>query len=163
MKEGAEQMKGNARNNRGDWVDDGLHYANKRFQRTDFSNRVLSQGDFKGSELIECDFSNSELSGAKFMGAQCPRSVFKGACLNRVNFADATLVGSDFSDADLRNVTLTMSPQTFEGVKLPKRWLNAFIFLLTLTRDLSEDARNQLIEIIGKSEFELLTQARQLL
>jgi uncharacterized protein YjbI with pentapeptide repeats len=144
-----------------EWADDGLHYANKRFARKDFSNRTLRNADLKGSECLECNFDGCDLTAAKLMGAQLYRSTFRGATLNRTNFTDAVLAEVDFTGADLRNITLTMNPQTFEGVRLPKKWLNSFLFLLTLA-NLPEDVRGQLVEIIGPAEYKALCDARSL-
>jgi uncharacterized protein YjbI with pentapeptide repeats len=146
-----------------EWQDDSLHFANKRFQRHDFSNRTLRNADMKGCELLECNFSNSDLTAAKFQGSQLYRSTFRGATLCRANFTDAVLSGCDFTHADLRNITLTMAASSFENVVLPRQWLNSFLYLLTTTKNLPDDTKKRLIEIIGETEYQILSQAHQLL
>ena len=142
------------------WVDDGKHFANKKLRGKVFTGRMLANADFRGAELIECIFDNCDLTGAKFHGANCYGASFKKAKCYKTNFTQAILTRADFDAADLRGITITMSCDTFDSVKLPKKWRGAFAFMLAIT-DLPVDDQKKLEEFIGPEEFKLWHVMRQ--
>jgi len=153
MKDGDEQ-------NHSSWVDDGKHYDNKRLEGADFSNRDLSNASFRNAYLVEANFENAILVGVNFTDANLWGAKFKGARLYKTNFTRANVTKADVSQAiDLRNVTITLDCQTFEGVKLGKKWLNGWLFLLSMA-DIPEDVKLRLKDIIGPEQYDMLHRIR---
>ena len=106
-----------------------------------------ANADFRGAELIEAVFDDCDLTGAKFNGANLYGASFKRAKLYKANLTSAILTKADFNAADLRNITITLACDTFDSIKLPKKWLGGFLFMLAIT-DCPVETQKKLEEII---------------
>lgn len=136
------------------WKDDGKHYANLKLRGTVFAGRDLANADFRGAELIECDFTGCNLSCAKFMGANCWGANFTHARLYKANFTQAILSRANFNAADVRGITVTLNCDTFENIQLPKKWMNALLFMVSLA-DIPVEVQDKLHHIIGEEELKI--------
>lgn len=134
------------------WVDDGKHFANKKLRGKNFSKRNLANADFRGAELIEAIFDDCDLTCAKFNGANCWGASFKRAKCYKANFTQTITTHADFDAADMRAVTLTLNCDTFENVKLSKKWLGGLLFLIAIA-DIPVETQKQIAAIIGEEEF----------
>lgn len=151
----------------------GLYHTNQKLMGADFSNRNGKNGQppEEFGELSNSDFRNTKLMGACFDGAKCDladfsyanltNASFRNASLYKANLSKARLAGCDFEGADIRGITITLTCDTFEAVKLPKVWLANWLYLATLMQ-IPEDVKLKLEDIIGPSLVEKLREARYL-
>lgn len=123
-----------------------------KLNRHDFAGQSLSRSDFRGCSLTEANFTGADLSFANFEGANCWGAIFTDANLHRANFKDAILGNSKFDAADLFGVTLTISCDTFDCMKVGRFWW-AWLFLATMMKGPDEIASDGLIALIGPERY----------
>ena len=138
---------------------DGKKFANRPLQHADFSEYELCNADFRNAKLQETVFDGSDLTCADFSDANCWGASFRGAKCYKATFKKAILTGCDFDEADIRGITITLGCDTFENVKLPKKWLMCWLFF-PLLMDIPEDVKLKLEDIIGPQTVKLLKEAR---
>ena len=130
-------------------------FYNQKFYRTSFAEQDLSYADFRCASLIECDFSKSNLSYANFEGANCREANFTGSILYRANFKDAALAGSLFEPKDAFGMTITLSCETVDQMKIGKIWW--FVWLMLALRMQvplpEEDMELKIINAIGRERY----------
>lgn len=130
---------------------EGKVHINRKFYDEDFSNRDLTHADFRGCTLVNCNFDNSDLSYANFDGANCYRSTFRQSRLYHASFKDANLSETDLDPRDMFGMSISVSCDTFDKMKLGKIWLAAWLYLPMLatipdsTRKRLEETLNELI------------------
>jgi len=135
---------------------EGKVFLNRKYYDHDFKGLDLTHGDFRGSTLVNCEFDNSDLSYATFEGANCYRSTFRQARLYHTSFKDATLAGCDLDPRDMFGMTISVSCDTFDKIKLGKMWLAAWLYLPMLA-DIPEETRKHLgatlVDLIGEERL----------
>ena len=104
-------------------------FINRKFYDRDFSNQDLTHADFRGCTLVGCNFDSSDLSYATFEGANCYRSTFRQSRLYHANFKDAVLAETNLDPRDMFGMTISVSCDTFDKIKLGKVWLAAWLYL----------------------------------
>jgi hypothetical protein len=124
-------------------------FINKKYYDHDFSNRDLTHADFRGCTLVNCHFDNSDLSYATFEGANCYGSTFRQSRMYHTSLKDAVMAECDVDPRDMFGLTLSVSCDTFDKIKLGKIWLASWLFL-PLLADIPEATRGRLLEILNE-------------
>lgn len=143
----------------------GKKFANRPLRGMDFSKRNgkdkedLCNADFRNAKLIDAVFDDSDCTGADFTDANCNRASFRNCKLYKATFKRSNLAGCDFEGADLRGITITLSCDTFENLRLPSKWLAAWLFF-PMIMDIPEDVKMKLEAIIGPQTVQILKEAR---
>jgi len=132
-------------------------FTNKKFFAVDFSNMDLNNADFRSCTLHECNFENSDLTKAVFKGANCYGANFKGTIMHRTNFEDAILSRSVFDPKRIFGVTITMTCDTFEKVKIGRTAWLYWLFMPLLMEAPDKEIAERLITAIGKDNYEALS------
>jgi hypothetical protein len=131
------------------------NYYGAKLYRQSFEGQDLSHADFRCASLIECNFNNADLSYANFEAANCRDAKFIGTKLYRANFKDAALAGSAFEPKDAFGMTITLSCETVDGMKVGKLWW--FIWIMLALRmqipEGEETAELKIIDAIGKERY----------
>jgi predicted TIM-barrel fold metal-dependent hydrolase len=143
-------------------------YINRKFYDQDFSSKDLTHADFRGCTLVNCNFDNSDLRYATFEGANCYKSSFRQSRLYKTNFKDAILSETDMDPRDMFGMTVSVSCDTVDKMKLGTIWLASWLFL-PLLADIpdktKEDIRGVLHNLIGEErvkQMERLFAERQI-
>lgn len=118
----------------------------------DFSGQTLIRADFRGCSLIGCNFSRCDLSDANMAGANCFGANFKDAKLHRTNFKDAILAQAIMEDADMFGITITLSCDTFDRVKIGRFWW-AWLFFGTMMAGPDQESSDRLIALMGPERY----------
>ena len=129
------------------------NYHSVKLYRADFSNQDLSHADFRCASLIGCDFSNSDLSYANFEAANCREAKFFATKLYRTNFKDAALADSIFEPKDAFGMTITLSCETVDGLKIGKLWWFVWVMLALRMKVPEEDLELKIINAIGRDRY----------
>jgi hypothetical protein len=124
-------------------------FLNKKYYDFDFSSRDLTHADFRGCTLVSCNFDNSDLSYATFEGANCYRSTFRQSRLYHTSFKDAVLAECEADPRDMFGLTLSVSCDTFDKIKLGKIWLASWLFLPMLA-EIPDNTRARLRETLNE-------------
>lgn len=135
-------------------------FSSQKFYRHDFSGQNLERADFRNASLIECNFTDAKLRQANFEGANCFGANFTNADCNRTNFKDAVLGNTLFYPKDMFGATLTMSCETFEGMKVKRLWWFCFLqfaLMMVPEKDAEEKLRDRLIGMIGPKMYVALS------
>lgn len=122
----------------------------------DFKGKDLRGVDFRSASLVQADFTDANLKCANFEGANCYAAKFTRADLHRVNFKDACLANAQMDAKDLYGVTVTLQCNSFEGLKLSPGWWYGWLFYGYLMDPPSEQAKNDLLALLGPQHFEVL-------
>jgi uncharacterized protein YjbI with pentapeptide repeats len=130
------------------------NFYNQKFYRVDFSGQDLQRAIFSNASLIECDFSNADLSYATFEGANCRGANFTGTRLYRTNFKDAALAQSKFEPKDAFGMTITLSCETVDGMRIGKLWWFVWIMMCLRMDCPDKDAELGFINAIGAERYE---------
>lgn len=134
-------------------------FQNRKFYDRDFSNQDLTHADFRGSTLAGCNFDSSDLSYATFEGANCYRSTFRQSKLYHCNFKDTVLAETNMDPRDMFGMTLSVSCDTFDRIKLGKVWLAAWLYLpmlADLPDGVKEKIQGVLEDLIGAERVKSL-------
>jgi len=132
---------------------EGKVFINRKFYDHDFSGKDLTHSDFRGATLVNCSFDHADLSYANFESANCYRSSFVQARCYHTNFKDAVLAETKMDPRDMFGMTISVSCDTFDRIKLGEIWLYAWIFLPTLgdlPADMKEKMRGLLRDAMGE-------------
>lgn len=140
-------------------IDNSKSFDNRVLEGEDFRGRELSNARFRNAKLMQANFEGADLTGANFTDANCWGANFKDAKLYKATFQRAVLTGCNFEGADLRNVTITLTCDTFDKIKLSKKWLACWLWFPMLM-DSPEDLREKLREVIGPERVKALDDAR---
>lgn len=127
----------------------GNVFINRKFYDYDFSDRDLVHADFRGATVVNCKFDNSDLSYANFEGANCFRSSFVQSKLYHTSFKDAVLAEVNMDPRDMFGMTISVSCDTFDRLKLGPIWLASWLFLPTLGV-IPDPAREELKAVLTK-------------
>jgi len=122
-------------------------YINRKFYDKDFSNQDLTHADFRGCTLVGCNFDSSDLSYATFEGANCYRSTFRQSKLYHSNFKDAVMAETFMDPRDMFGMTISVSCDTFDKIKLGKIWLAAWLYLPMLA-ELPEGTKEKIQSVL---------------
>ena len=122
-------------------------YINRKFYDKDFSNQDLTHADFRGCTLVGCNFDSSDLSYATFEGANCYRSTFRQSKLYHTNFKDAVMAKTFMDPRDMFGMTISVSCDTFDKIKLGKIWLAAWLYLPMLA-DLPPETKEKIQSVL---------------
>jgi len=99
-------------------------FTNRKFFNKDFTDLDLSNADFRGATLCECNFSRSDLTKADFRGANLWGADLTDTIMYKTDFKDAILARSIFAPKRIFGVTISISCDTFEGMKISRTaWL----------------------------------------
>jgi len=128
-------------------------FSGQRLSRCDFSGQDLQNADFRGAVLTEANFTGADLSFANFEGANCWGACFKDANLRRTNFRDAVLANVDLRARNCFGITLTLSCDSVDETKVSSGLWYAWLMFATMMEPDDEDAKNQLIALIGPERF----------
>jgi len=123
-------------------------FQNRKFYDKDFSSQDLTHADFRGCTLVSCSFDNSDLSYASFDGANCYRSTFRQSKLYHTDFRNAVLAETLMDPRDMFGMTISVSCDTFDKIKLGKIWLAAWLYLPMLA-DLPVETRNKIEDVLN--------------
>jgi hypothetical protein len=123
-------------------------FINRKFYDKDFSGQDLTHADFRGCTLVGCNFDNADLSYASFEGANCYRSTFRQSRLYHTNFKDAVLAETQMDPRDMFGMTISVSCDTFDKIKLGKIWLAAWLYLPMLA-DLPEGTKEKIENVLN--------------
>jgi|SRR5882724_1445532 len=129
------------------------NFYNGRFYKHDFSGQDLSKANFRSASVIGCNFSNTDLSYANFEGANCRECNFTGTILYRTNFKDAALADAIFEPKDAFGMTITLSCETVDGLKISKLWWFVWLMLSLRMKVPEEDMEFKIINAIGKERY----------
>jgi uncharacterized protein YjbI with pentapeptide repeats len=130
-------------------------FINRKFYDVDFSGKDLTHADFRGSTLVNCSFDNADLSYANFEGANCYRSTYRQARLYHTSFKDAVLAETNLDPRDMFGMTISVSCDTFDKMRLGPIWLAAWLFLPTLAvipDEVRADLHKILEKVLGSEE-----------
>lgn len=122
-------------------------FINRKFYDVSFANRDLTHADFRGCTLVSCCFDNSDLSYATFEGANCYRSTFVQSKLYHTSFKDCVLAEATLDPRDMFGMTVSVSCDTFDKIKLGKVWLAAWLYLPMLA-DLPEGTKEKIQSVL---------------
>jgi hypothetical protein len=128
-------------------------FYNKKFYNHSFKGQDLSHADFRSATLIGCDFTEADLSYANFEGANCRGANFTTTRLYRTNFKDAALADSIFEPKDAFGMTITLSCETFDGMKMSKLWYLVWLMLLLRSKPPEEEMELKLINVIEPERY----------
>jgi hypothetical protein len=131
-------------------------FINKKFYDRDFSNQDLTHADFRGCTLVSCNFDHSDLSYATFEGANCYRSSFNFSRLYHTSFKDAVTAEVSMDPREMFGLTLSVSCDAFDKLKIGKMWLAAWLFLPLLAQlpdGMDVKIRGVLVELIGEERL----------
>ena len=81
------------------------YISQKKFEKTDFTQRALAIGEYENCSFINCNFSNANLSGFNFSECEfigCNLSMVKivKTVLNNIRFKDCKLLGVNFDNCN---------------------------------------------------------------
>src|SRR5262245_12637081 len=107
-------------------------FANKKFFGRDFSNMDLTNADFRSATLISCKFNGSDLSHATFKDANCYGADFTDSIVHRTSFECAILAKAIWAPKRMFGVTITMTCDTFEGMKVSRAAMLYWLHMATL-------------------------------
>jgi hypothetical protein len=131
-------------------------FTNKKFFGKDFSDMDLSNADFRGCTLCECKFVNSDLTKADMRGSNCWGADFTNSIMFRTDFKDAILAKSIFDPKRIFGVTLTISCDTFEGVKIGRNALLYWLYMPLLMQLPEPEIGERLKVAIGEKTCDAL-------
>ena len=109
------------------------NYYSAKLYREDFSGKDLAHANFRNASLIGCNFTDANLAYADFDSANCREANFTRSILYRANFKDAALADSIFDPKDAFGMTITLSCETVDGMKIGKIWW--FVWLMMALRN----------------------------
>lgn len=132
-------------------------FANKKFFGKDFSGMDLSNADFRSATLIECDFTGSDLSHALFNGANCYGANFTDAILHRTSFENAILARANFAPKKMFGVTITLTCDTFDKMKVSRTALLYWMFIATMMEAPDEEMQNRIVSSMGEDTYKALS------
>ena len=134
------------------------NFYNQKFYEHDFSGQDLSHSDFRNSTCLGCNFDRADLSYANFEGANCRDSTFVATRCYRTNFKDTALAGSKFDPKDGFGMTITLTCETVDGMRIGKLWWYVWLMLALRMKPPDEDSELKLINAIGTEKYEGLRQ-----
>lgn len=141
---------------------EGKVFINQRFYDQDFSDRDLTHADFRGCKLVNCNFDGANCSYANFESANCYGSSFKRTNLYHANFKDAVLAEADFDPRDLFGITVSMTCDTFDKLKMTKLHVAFWVFnllLLDIEPEMKEQLKTLLISWVGEERLKGMVRA----
>ena len=124
-------------------------FINRKFYDTDFSNRDLTHADFRGCTLVNCNFDSSDLSYATFEGANCHGSTFRQSNLYHTSFKDAVLAHCTMDPRNAYGITISMTCDTFDKVKIGTGWMAALLYY-PMIAEIPEEVRETLTTLVKK-------------
>jgi len=103
--------------------------ANKKYYRENFAGKDLSTADFRNASVLECDFTGATLRYANFENANCYGANFTDADMYRTNMKDAILASSIMCPKDCFGMTITLTCDTVQKMKVNDKILNYWLYM----------------------------------
>lgn len=132
-------------------------FVNKKFFGKDFSNMDLSNADFRNCTLCECNFENSDLTKADFKGANLWGANLKGTIMRMTSFEDAILSKSIFDPKLIFGVTITLTCNTFDKVKIGRTAWLYWLYMPLLMEAPDQEIADRLINALGRDTYVALS------
>jgi hypothetical protein len=128
-----------------------------RVSDRDFAGQDLSGKNLSHSVFTKCSFDDANLTDAVCENSSFPGCTFRNTICYRTSFKNSKLTGVVFEPRDAYGMTISLSCDTFRGMRVSQLWYLAWLLFATqmepAREPVKENLKDRVIAAIGAERY----------